>query len=117
MMKEMTVQQMTEKVLNKESLFILDVRNESDFRDWKIEGEHFAYLNVPYFELVDGVDSIVDRLPKDQDIVVVCAKGGSAAFVAEQLAEAGFDNVYTLAGGCRRGASISIKPRYTKMIN
>jgi glyoxylase-like metal-dependent hydrolase (beta-lactamase superfamily II) len=99
MMKEMTVQQMTEKVLNKESLFILDVRNESDFRDWKIEGENFAYLNVPYFELVDGVDSIVDRLPKDQDIVVVCAKGGSAAFVAEQLAEAGFDNVYTLAGG------------------
>ncbi|MGG3792581.1 MBL fold metallo-hydrolase [Geobacillus thermodenitrificans] len=99
MMKEMTVQQMTEKVLNKESLFILDVRNESDFRDWKIEGENFAYLNVPYFALIDGVDSIVDRLPKDQDIVVVCAKGGSSAFVAEQLAEAGFDNVYTLAGG------------------
>ncbi|NNU83429.1 MBL fold metallo-hydrolase [Geobacillus sp. BMUD] len=99
MVKEMTVQQMTEKVLNKASLFILDVRNESDFRDWKIEGENFAYLNVPYFELIDGVDSIVDRLPKDQDIVVVCAKGGSAAFVAEQLAEAGFDNVYTLAGG------------------
>ncbi|ODA17433.1 hypothetical protein A5N86_09975 [Geobacillus thermoleovorans] len=99
MVKEMTVQQMTEKVFNKESLFILDVRNESDFRDWKIEGENFAYLNVPYFELIDGVDSIVGRLPKDKDIVVVCAKGGSAAFVAEQLAEAGFDNVYTLAGG------------------
>lgn len=99
MVKEMTVQQMTEKVLNKESLFILDVRNESDFRDWKIEGENFDYLNVPYFELIDGVDSIVDRLPKDKDIVVVCAKGGSAAFVAEQLTEAGFDNVYTLAGG------------------
>ncbi|WJQ05870.1 MBL fold metallo-hydrolase [Geobacillus stearothermophilus] len=99
MVKEMTVQQMTEKVFNKESLFILDVRNESDFRDWKIEGENFDYLNVPYFELIDGVDSIVDRLPKDQDIVVVCAKGGSAAFVAEQLTEAGFDNVYTLAGG------------------
>lgn len=99
MVKEMTVQQMTEKVFNKESLFILDVRNESDFRDWKIEGENFDYLNVPYFELIDGVDSIVDRLPKDKDIVVVCAKGGSAAFVAEQLTEAGFDNVYTLAGG------------------
>ena len=99
MVKEMTVQQMTEKVFNKESLFILDVRNESDFRDWKIEGENFDYLNVPYFELIDGVDSIVDRLPKDKDIVVVCAKGGSAAFVAEQLTEAGFDNVYMLAGG------------------
>ncbi|KAF0995381.1 MBL fold metallo-hydrolase [Geobacillus sp. TFV-3] len=99
MVKEMTVQQMTEKVLDKQSLFILDVRNESDFRDWKIEGENFEYLNVPYFELIDGVDSIVDRLPKDKDIVVVCAKGGSSEFVAEQLAEAGFDNVYTLAGG------------------
>ena len=39
--KEMTVQTLTEKVLNKEHLVIFDVRNESDFQDWKIEGENF----------------------------------------------------------------------------
>lgn len=99
--KEMTVQTLTEKVLNKEHLVIFDVRNESDFHDWKIEGENFEYINVPYFELIDGVDSVIGRLPKDKDVVVVCAKGGSAAFVAEQLVEAGFDNIYTLVGGMK----------------
>ncbi|MCL6585792.1 MAG: MBL fold metallo-hydrolase [Anoxybacillus sp.] len=100
-MKEMTVQQLTSKVLNKESVFIFDVRNESDFNDWKVEGENFEYLNVPYFELLDGVDAVKDRLPRDKEIVVVCAKGGSSAFIAEQLEEAGFDNVYTLVDGMK----------------
>lgn len=100
-MKEMTVQQLTSKVLNKENVFIFDVRNESDFNDWKIEGENFEYLNVPYFELLEGVEAVKDRIPKDKEIVVVCAKGGSAAFIAEQLEEAGFDNVYTLVGGMK----------------
>ncbi|WP_422677808.1 MBL fold metallo-hydrolase [Bacillus smithii] len=99
--KEMTVQELTEKVLNKENIFIFDVRNESDFYDWKIEGENFEYLNVPYFELIDGVETVIDRIPKEKEVVVVCAKGGSSAFVAEKLAEAGFDNVYTLAGGMK----------------
>jgi glyoxylase-like metal-dependent hydrolase (beta-lactamase superfamily II) len=99
--KEMTVIQLTEKVLNKENIFILDVRNESDFNEWKIDGENFEYLNVPYFELIDGVEPIVNRVPKNKEVVVVCAKGGSSAFVAEQLVEAGFDNIYTLVGGMK----------------
>jgi glyoxylase-like metal-dependent hydrolase (beta-lactamase superfamily II) len=99
--KEMTVKHLTEKVLNKENIFILDVRNVSDFNDWKIEGENFEYLNVPYFDLIDGIKPIENRVPKDKEVVVVCAKGGSAAFVAEQLVEAGFDNIYTLVGGMK----------------
>jgi glyoxylase-like metal-dependent hydrolase (beta-lactamase superfamily II) len=99
--KEMTAKQVAEKVFKREHLFILDVRNESDFNDWKIEGENFEYLNIPYFELIEGVDGIVDQLPKHKEVIVVCAKGGSAQFVAEQLVEAGFDNVYTLRGGMK----------------
>ena len=26
------------------------------FEDWKIEGHKFEYLNIPYFELLDGVE-------------------------------------------------------------
>ncbi|ANB57811.1 rhodanese-like domain protein [Anoxybacillus sp. B7M1] len=98
-MKQMTVKELTSKVLKKEHVFIFDVRNESDFKDWKIEGENFAYLNVPYFELIDGIEAVVDRIPKDQEVIVVCAKGGSSEFVAEQLEEAGFQNVFTLVDG------------------
>jgi glyoxylase-like metal-dependent hydrolase (beta-lactamase superfamily II)/rhodanese-related sulfurtransferase len=100
-LKVITADQLAEKVLNKEKLFILDVRNESDFNDWKVEGENFTYLNVPYFELIDGIEPIADKVPQDQDVVVICAKGGSSVFVGEQLVEAGFDNIYSLENGMK----------------
>jgi glyoxylase-like metal-dependent hydrolase (beta-lactamase superfamily II) len=96
----MTSKEVTQKVINKEPLFILDVRNESDFQDWKIEGENFEYFNIPYFELLDGVEEIMDRLPADKDILVVCAKEGSSIMVADMVSEAGL-NVAYLSGGMK----------------
>lgn len=96
----MTSADVTKKVFQKEKLFVLDVRNESDFNDWKIEGEHFDYLNVPYFELLDGVEEILDKLPSNQDILVVCAKEGSSVMVADMLSEAGLTVSY-LKGGMK----------------
>lgn len=96
----MTSKEVTQKVMNKEHLFIFDVRNQSDFNDWKIEGENFSYLNIPYFDLLDGVEEIIDQLPKDQEIVVVCAKEGSSVMVAEMLSEEG-RNVSNLQGGMK----------------
>ena len=75
--KAMTAKEVTRKVMDKKELFILDVRNEGDFADWKIEGEKFDYLNIPYFDLIDGVEGIMDKLPKDKEILVVCANEGS----------------------------------------
>lgn len=46
-----------EKVLFGE-LFILDVRNETDYEDWKIEGKQVSSINKPYFDLLDGVDHV-----------------------------------------------------------
>lgn len=89
-----------EKVLFEE-LFILDVRNVADYVDWKIEGKQVASINKPYFDLLEGVDGILAELPKNQDILVVCAKEGSSMFVAEQLVEAGIENVYYLVGGMK----------------
>jgi glyoxylase-like metal-dependent hydrolase (beta-lactamase superfamily II) len=47
------------------------------------------------------VDPVKDVLPKDQEIYVVCAKGGSSEFVAEQIEEAGYTNVYSIEGGMK----------------
>jgi glyoxylase-like metal-dependent hydrolase (beta-lactamase superfamily II) len=96
----MTSKEVTKKVLNKEELLILDVRNESDFQDWKIEGENFEYLNIPYFELLDGVEGIMDKIPSDKEVLVVCAKEGSSIMVAEMLSEAGLTVSY-LKGGMK----------------
>lgn len=96
----MTAKDVTKKVINKEELFILDVRNESDFQDWKIEGENFDYFNIPYFELLDGVEGIMDKIPSDKEILVVCAKEGSSIMVAEMLSDEGLTVSY-LKGGMK----------------
>ncbi|MGD6965792.1 MBL fold metallo-hydrolase [Rossellomorea vietnamensis] len=98
--KAMNAKEVTQKVFNNEDLFILDVRNEDAFQDWKIEGRNFDYLNIPYFDLLDGVEEIMDKLPKDKDILVVCAKEGSSVMVAEMISDEGVDVSY-LEGGMK----------------
>ncbi|MBE1445758.1 MBL fold metallo-hydrolase [Paenibacillus sp. OAS669] len=97
----MTAAQLTAKVLNHERLFILDVRNESDFNDWRIEGKQLRIINKPYFDLIDGVEEVLDLIPDNQEVLVVCAKEGSSKFVAEQLVEAGKHHVSYLIGGMK----------------
>ncbi len=96
----MTTQEITKKVMNQEELFILDVRNESDFHDWKIEGKNFDYLNVPYFDLLDGVEEIMDKIPAGKEVLVVCAKEGSSIMIAEMLSDEGRTVSY-LKGGMK----------------
>lgn len=96
----LTAKEVTQKIFNKESLFILDVRNENDFNDWKIEGHCFDYLNVPYFDLLDGVEDILEKIPSDKEVLVVCAKEGSSVMVSEMLSEAGHSVSY-LKGGMK----------------
>ncbi len=97
----MSAQELTRIVLSKEQLFIIDVRNEGDFNDWKIEGEGIEVINIPYFELLDGVDPALDKIPDGEKVLVVCAKEGSSIFVAEQIVEAGRSHVYYLEGGMK----------------
>ncbi|MDD1502369.1 MBL fold metallo-hydrolase [Lysinibacillus sp. CNPSo 3705] len=92
--------QVAKKVMNNGELFILDVRNADAFEDWKIEGHKFEYLNIPYFELLDGVEDILPNIPTDKDVLVVCAKEGSSLMIAEMLSEAGRTVAY-LEGGMK----------------
>ncbi|MEK5147254.1 MULTISPECIES: MBL fold metallo-hydrolase [Psychrobacillus] len=95
-----TAADVARKVIDNNELFILDVRNADAFADWKIEGHKFNYLNIPYFELLDGVEEILPQIPTDKEILVVCAKEGSSIMVAELLAEAGLEVAY-LEGGMK----------------
>ncbi len=97
----MTAAQVTQHILGNIPLFILDVRNEEDFNTWKIEGNHVQIINIPYFDLLDGIDGILEQIPDDQPVLVVCAKEGSSIFVAEQLLEQDKSNVSYLAGGMK----------------
>ncbi len=98
-LQSMNVETLAQKVMNQEPLFILDVRNEQAFSDWKIEGKSVENINVPYMTLLDGVDPLIEKLPKDKRIVVVCAKEGTSVFIGDMLVEAGLKDVHYLKGG------------------
>lgn len=95
-----TAADVARKVIDNEELFIVDVRNADAFADWKIEGHKFEYLNIPYFELLEGVEEILPKIPKGKDVLVVCAKEGSSIMVAEMLSDASHDVAY-LQGGMK----------------
>ncbi|WP_153732876.1 MBL fold metallo-hydrolase [Sporosarcina obsidiansis] len=95
-----TAADVARKVIDNKELFILDVRNTDAFEDWKIDGHKFDYLNIPYFELLDGVEEILPQIPTDRDVLVVCAKEGSSIMIAEMLSDAGLTVGY-LAGGMK----------------
>ncbi|WP_058305911.1 MBL fold metallo-hydrolase [Gracilibacillus massiliensis] len=98
---QVTTSDIAQKVIDKESMYLLDVRNESDFEEWKIEGEAFEYKNVPFSEIKEDVEPLAKELPNDKDIIVACAKGISAQKTADMLEKAGLNNVYPLEGGMR----------------
>ncbi|WP_026700772.1 MBL fold metallo-hydrolase [Salibacterium aidingense] len=97
----LTAAELAKKVMNQEPLFILDVRNEDEFQDWKVEGKNVEIINKPYFELLDGIDEILDRIPSDKEVLIVCAKEGSSQFVADMLAEADGGDYLYLQGGMK----------------
>jgi glyoxylase-like metal-dependent hydrolase (beta-lactamase superfamily II)/rhodanese-related sulfurtransferase len=97
----MSAKEVARQVIDGAELFILDVRNETDFADWKIEGKSVHIVNIPYFDLLDGVDPALDQIPYGKPLLVVCAKEGSSKFIAEQIAEAGRTNVSYLEGGMK----------------
>ncbi|QDI90074.1 MBL fold metallo-hydrolase [Salicibibacter halophilus] len=99
MSQSIATKELARRIVNQEETFILDVRNTDDFDDWKIEGESVEIINEPYFNLMDGVDALAGRINKNQEVIVVCARGNSSKMAAETMEEAGFTNVYDLEGG------------------
>jgi glyoxylase-like metal-dependent hydrolase (beta-lactamase superfamily II) len=86
-------------LLQEKQRFILDVRNEDDYKRWRIEGHNtLNSINVPYFDFLEEEAKSVAQVPTDDDVLVVCAKEGSAQLVAEILAEHGINTSYLEEG-------------------
>jgi glyoxylase-like metal-dependent hydrolase (beta-lactamase superfamily II) len=94
----MTVEQLFAKMESPEGVYVLDVRNDSDYKEWKIEGKRVQSVNIPYFDFLEDAERSVSSLPRDREIAVVCARSGSSKMVAELLSERGIDAAW-LEGG------------------
>lgn len=79
---------------------LLDVRNANDFANFSVEAPtFFPYINIPYFNFMEDVLGSIALVPKGQKIRIVCAKEGSAKYVADLLCEHGFTDVGYLQEG------------------
>jgi len=95
-----TANELFDWICNKPDFVLLDVRNEKDFTNWSVEGpEFFPYINIPYFNFMEDVQGSVERIPKGEKVRIVCAKEGSAKYVADLLVQNGFADVGYLKQG------------------
>ena len=82
-----------------EPLLLLDVRNDEEFETWRCEGRTpIETLHIPYFDFIEDPSACVGRVPRDREVVAVCAQGGSSVMVVDLLREAGL-GARNLVGG------------------
>jgi NADPH-dependent 2,4-dienoyl-CoA reductase/sulfur reductase-like enzyme/peroxiredoxin family protein/rhodanese-related sulfurtransferase/TusA-related sulfurtransferase len=77
--------------LDRESIFILDVRTKDEYDLGHIEGA----VNIP----VDEIRQNLGKIPKDKKIIVYCSVGLRAYVACRVLYQNGFNEVYNLSGG------------------
>ena len=106
-----SAEQLYDEIFYQSADFILlDVRNNEEFERFAIEGPYLKrLLNVPYFEFLEFEEESVQKVPVNNKIKIVCAKEGSAKYVADILLNNGFDDVGYLTGGIGTWADL-LKP-------
>jgi glyoxylase-like metal-dependent hydrolase (beta-lactamase superfamily II)/rhodanese-related sulfurtransferase len=108
---EITPDKLYEQIWSGHPPFILDVRNEDEFATWTIEGlPPNSLLNIPYFMFLEDEEGCIGLVPRARDVTVVCAKGGSSAFVASILAQHGIQ-ARNLQGGMIAWGDLHITAR------
>jgi molybdopterin/thiamine biosynthesis adenylyltransferase/rhodanese-related sulfurtransferase len=93
-----TVEELSEKMQNKEDFFLLDVRNLNEYEICRIEG---AVL-IP----MSNIPTNVKHIPRDKTVVVYCHHGFRSASVIDYLSQNhGFNNLQNLTGGINAWAN------------
>lgn len=71
-------------------LLLLDVRSNDEFESWRFEARRpLETVHVPYLDFIDEPEESIAKVPRERELVVICARGNSSQMVAEMLKEAG----------------------------
>jgi rhodanese-related sulfurtransferase len=90
-MKEITVQELKEKIDNNEDFQLIDVRETFEYEVSNLDGE-----NIP----LGGLLIEADKIATDKPVIMQCRSGKRSAAAVMQLEQAlGFTNLYNLTGG------------------
>ncbi|WP_410220319.1 rhodanese-like domain-containing protein [Pedobacter sp.] len=90
-MKEITVQELKQKIDQKEDFQLIDVRETFEYEMSNLDG-----VNIP----LGGILIEADKIDRDKPVIVQCRSGKRSAAAIMQLEQVhGFDNLYNLKGG------------------
>jgi phage shock protein E len=80
-------------VLREGGAFMLDVRQPDEWVEFHMPGSTLIPL--------DQLESRLDEVPRDQEVVVVCRSGNRSQVGRDILLDGGFDQVTSMAGGLK----------------
>jgi len=90
-MKEITAQQLHEKIQSKADFQLIDVREEYEYETANLGGEL-----IPMGQVFNEIG----KINKDKDVVVYCRSGNRSGVVINELEKRfGYTNLYNLKGG------------------
>lgn len=90
-MKEITVQELKQKIDNNEDFQLIDVRETFEYETSNLNG-----LNIP----LGGLLIETDKVERNKPVIMQCRSGKRSAAAVMQLEQAlGLENLYNLKGG------------------
>lgn len=90
-MREITVEELKQKLDNKEDFQLIDVREEFEYEICNLNGEL-----IPMASIFDAVD----KISKDKPVIIHCKSGGRSGVVVTELEKRfGMTNLFNLKGG------------------
>lgn len=72
-------------------VYLLDVREQEEYDAGHIPGINLLPMS--------SIQSRLDEIPKDKEVIVTCRSGNRSAQVTEFLRNNGYDNVHNMTGG------------------
>ncbi len=89
-MREITVQELKQKIDSKEDFQLIDVREPFEYEMSNLNG-----LNIP----LAGVVLEASKISKDKPVIMQCRSGARSAAALMQLEQLGYTNLFNLKGG------------------
>jgi glyoxylase-like metal-dependent hydrolase (beta-lactamase superfamily II)/rhodanese-related sulfurtransferase len=97
--QEIEPTELKKKIDKHEDIFILDVRTPQEYESWKLSYDnHENPKLIPVDRLFLNDSDLLKEIPKDKEIVTVCAHGNRSMMAASLLNKLGY-NVKSVRGG------------------
>ena len=98
-MKQIIPADLKKKMDNNEDIFILDVRTPQEYESWRLSyDKHETPKLIPVDSLLAKDSHLIKEIPKDKEIITICAHGIRSMAAANFLNQLGY-NVKSLSGG------------------